>query len=106
MAVPEGLPLAVTLCLAFSVMKMQNDNNLVKHLDACETICPDKTGTLSTNRMTGMRGLLASELIVAGAATASVGKQAHTKLSKTVAAKTGLATRSPRDTTASSSTPL
>lgn len=49
-AVPEGLPLAVTLSLAFSSNKMMADQNLVKHLDACETmgcattICTDKTG--------------------------------------------------------------
>ena len=83
-AVPEGLPLAVTLSLAYSVkvnssvhswkrslisrtseswlifpvflQKMMKDNNLVRHLDACETmgnataICSDKTGTLTTNR--------------------------------------------------------
>ncbi len=37
-AVPEGLPLAVTLALAFSVQRMLADNNLVRHLDACETM--------------------------------------------------------------------
>lgn len=57
-AVPEGLPLAVTLSLAFSSNKMMKEQNLVKHLDACETmgcattICTDKTGTLTSNKMT------------------------------------------------------
>ncbi|XP_039180619.1 plasma membrane calcium-transporting ATPase 1-like [Crotalus tigris] len=57
-AVPEGLPLAVTISLAYSVKQMMRDNNLVRHLDACETmgnataICSDKTGTLTMNRMT------------------------------------------------------
>uniref|UniRef100_A0A8C7ZFL6 Calcium-transporting ATPase n=1 Tax=Oryzias sinensis TaxID=183150 RepID=A0A8C7ZFL6_9TELE len=51
-AVPEGLPLAVTISLAYSVKKMMKDNNLVRHLDACETmgnataICSDKTELL------------------------------------------------------------
>jgi calcium-translocating P-type ATPase len=57
-AVPEGLPLAVTLSLAYSTQKMMNDHNLIRVLAACETmgnattICSDKTGTLTQNRMT------------------------------------------------------
>lgn len=57
-AVPEGLPLAVTISLAYSVQKMKKENNLVRRLDASETmgganeICTDKTGTLTKNQMT------------------------------------------------------
>uniref|UniRef100_A0A8C4I8H6 Calcium-transporting ATPase n=1 Tax=Dicentrarchus labrax TaxID=13489 RepID=A0A8C4I8H6_DICLA len=64
-AVPEGLPLAVTISLAYSVKKMMKDNNLVRHLDACETmgnataICSDKTGTLTMNRMTVVQTYIA-----------------------------------------------
>ncbi|EKX40742.1 hypothetical protein GUITHDRAFT_75356, partial [Guillardia theta CCMP2712] len=60
-AVPEGLPLAITVALALSVRKMMNDNNLVRHLSASETmgsvssICSDKTGTLTSGRMTAVR---------------------------------------------------
>lgn len=87
-AVPEGLPLAVTIALAYAVtvstisilikilyghnnmiffcccynhQQMTKYNNLVRHLDACETmgnattICSDKTGTLTTNRMTAVK---------------------------------------------------
>lgn len=56
-AIPEGLPLAVTISLAYSIKKMQNENNLVRKMQACETmggadqICSDKTGTLTQNIM-------------------------------------------------------
>ncbi len=56
-AVPEGLPMSVTLSLAYSMRKMAKQNNLVRQMDACETIgaatvvCSDKTGTLTENRM-------------------------------------------------------
>lgn len=57
-AVPEGLPLAVMISLAYSVQRMLVDNNFVKKLSSCETmggannICSDKTGTLTKNQMT------------------------------------------------------
>jgi len=56
-AVPEGLPMAVTISLAYSVLKMQNEGNAVRHIDAAETmgnvndICTDKTGTLTEANM-------------------------------------------------------
>lgn len=63
-AVPEGLPLAVTLALAFATTRMLKDNNLVRLLRACETmgnattVCSDKTGTLTQNKMTVVAGTL------------------------------------------------
>ncbi|WP_017303918.1 calcium-translocating P-type ATPase, PMCA-type [Spirulina subsalsa] len=56
-AVPEGLPMSVTLSLAYSMKKMAASNNLVRRMHACETIgaatviCSDKTGTLTRNKM-------------------------------------------------------
>lgn len=60
-AIPEGLPLAVTLSLAFSIRRMMEDQNLVRKMYACETmgganyICSDKTGTLTMNVMNVFR---------------------------------------------------
>ena len=71
-AVPEGLPLAVTISLAYSVAKMRKENNLVRRLDASETmgganeICTDKTGLKTT--MFGLVGLMPDySMIIVGA---------------------------------------
>jgi Ca2+-transporting ATPase len=67
-AVPEGLPLAVTISLAYSMKKMMKDNNFVRVLAACETmggataICSDKTGTLTENRMTVVKGYFCGQM--------------------------------------------
>ncbi|KAG0244606.1 ATP2B3 protein [Mortierella sp. GBAus27b] len=63
-AVPEGLPMAVTLALAYATTQMLKENNLVRVLSACETmgnattVCSDKTGTLTQNKMTVVEGNL------------------------------------------------
>lgn len=75
-AVPEGLPLAVTIALVVSVMKMSDEHNLVRSLQASETmgganeICTDKTGTLTQNNMTVM-GVFMEGAIVEGSANSS-----------------------------------
>jgi len=67
-AIPEGLPLAVTLTLAFAMTKMMDDKALVRHLSACETmgsattICTDKTGTLTSNEMTVVKAWAAGSV--------------------------------------------
>nr|XP_043624987.1 calcium-transporting ATPase 10, plasma membrane-type-like [Erigeron canadensis]XP_043624988.1 calcium-transporting ATPase 10, plasma membrane-type-like [Erigeron canadensis] len=68
-AVPEGLPLAVTLTLAYSMRKMMADKALVRRLSACETmgsattICSDKTGTLTLNLMTVVEAYICGKKI-------------------------------------------
>lgn len=80
-AVPEGLPMAVTLSLAYSMSRMLKTNNLVRKMHACETmgattvICTDKTGTLTQNQMqvykTNFYGEPSDEVIAEGIAVNS-----------------------------------
>lgn len=80
-AVPEGLPMAVTLSLAYSMRRMLKTNNLVRKMHACETmgattvICTDKTGTLTQNQMqvaqTNFYGNPSDDVIVEGIAVNS-----------------------------------
>ncbi|RUS89017.1 hypothetical protein EGW08_003264, partial [Elysia chlorotica] len=94
-AVPEGLPLAVTLALAYSVKKMMHDNNLVRHLDACETmgnataICSDKTGTLTTNRMTVVQSYIGMERNMKTPAFSSINAKLGELLLQSIAINSG-----------------
>ena len=71
-AIPEGLPLAVTISLSFSSAAMKKLNNLVRKLASSETmggathICSDKTGTLTLNKMTVMSIMILNEVHVMG----------------------------------------
>lgn len=71
-AIPEGLPLAVTLTLAYSMKRMMADNAMVRKLSACETmgsattICTDKTGTLTMNKMKVTKFWLGNESVSEG----------------------------------------
>ncbi|XP_013411879.1 plasma membrane calcium-transporting ATPase 2 [Lingula anatina] len=98
-AVPEGLPLAVTLALAYSVRKMMHDNNLVRHLDACETmgnataICSDKTGTLTTNRMTVVQSYIGEQHYKSTPEFKSLPAQTGQLLIRCVSINSGYSTR-------------
>lgn len=73
MAVPEGLPMSISLSLAYSMRKMTRENALVRKLHACETmgattvICTDKTGTLTQNKMSVERATVSLNPLTAAA---------------------------------------
>ncbi|KAK4535506.1 hypothetical protein CDCA_CDCA05G1531 [Cyanidium caldarium] len=76
-AIPEGLPLAVTLSLAFAMRQMMKDHNLVRRLEACEIMGSatqlnvDKTGTMTANRMTVMEAYLAGASLESSSSSSS-----------------------------------
>ncbi|KAF8253797.1 calcium ATPase [Wilcoxina mikolae CBS 423.85] len=93
-AIPEGLPLAITLVLAFATTRMLKENNLVRVLRACETmgnattVCTDKTGTLTQNKMTINRGINISRTEVVKGVSAFI---LRTAVSSTQTAKINFA---------------
>jgi len=84
-AVPEGLPLAVMISLAYSIEKMLQDNNDVKRLSSCEimgganNICSDKTGTLTLNKMKVTKIWAGKDIIVPIAQDPVTGKMTNLK---------------------------
>ncbi|KAL7717593.1 Calcium-transporting ATPase [Entamoeba marina] len=97
-AVPEGLPLAVTISLAYSMKQMFKDNNLVRHLKACETmsnctnICSDKTGTLTENRMTVVNGWFGGALMQARDDRVELNKDFENEININVSCNSSLST--------------
>ncbi|XP_077217304.1 calcium-transporting ATPase 5, plasma membrane-type-like [Tasmannia lanceolata] len=93
-AVPEGLPLAVTLTLAYSMRKMMVDKALVRRLSACETmgsattICSDKTGTLTLNQMTVVNAYVCGKLINPSDNSQLIPSKAHELLIEGIAQNT------------------
>ncbi|KAF1324644.1 Calcium-translocating p-type atpase, pmca-type, partial [Globisporangium splendens] len=98
-AIPEGLPLAVTISLSYSTKKMLKDNNLIRVLAACETmenvtsICSDKTGTLTESKMTVVEGWVLGDYFKDDAfkqkqAQLPVNQQAFRELAENIAVNT------------------
>ncbi|PHH74996.1 hypothetical protein CDD80_2719 [Ophiocordyceps camponoti-rufipedis] len=85
-AVPEGLPLAVTLALSFATSRMLKNGNLVRYLKACEvmgnatTICSDKTGTLTQNKMQIVAATVGTSLRFGGTRPVSRDEDATTPI--------------------------
>ncbi len=86
-AVPEGLPLAVTLALSYATARMLKENNLVRQLKACEvmgnatTICSDKTGTLTQNKMKVVAGAIGTAHRFGGVGANNDGDQTPVSMS-------------------------
>lgn len=85
MAIPEGLPLAVALSLAHATIHMLKDRNLVRHLVACETmggattVCSDKTGTLTVNKMSVVEAVVFANLHYRHRAPDEIGMERNLK---------------------------
>lgn len=95
MAVPEGLPMAVTLSLALNMRRMLKTNNLVRKMHACETmgaitvICTDKTGTLTQNKMQVVEMLTTSEQSTFLYEGIAVNSTAHLEISNNIISNIG-----------------
>ncbi|VAI34074.1 unnamed protein product [Triticum turgidum subsp. durum] len=102
-AVPEGLPLAVTLTLAYSMRKMMRDKALVRRLSSCETmgsattICSDKTGTLTLNKMTVVEAYLSGTKLNPCHNTGMISSSVASLLVEGIAQNTAGAVFSPED---------
>lgn len=93
-AIPEGLPLAVTLTLAYSMKRMMADQAMVRNLSACETmgsatvICTDKTGTLTLNQMKVTKFWLGQEFFEEENSSNTIGEGVHELINQGVGLNT------------------